>query len=81
MIQLFKEDIYPRKWKTYMHVHTFHGNFLISQKLGAIRMSIKRQVEMSLHHTTPRNKRKTKTVKWLNPKTTCQMKETRYIKV
>ena len=28
MIQLFKEDIYPIKWKTYMHVHMFHGNFL-----------------------------------------------------
>lgn len=58
----------------------FMATFFISQKLGAKRMSNKRQVEMSLYHTTPRNKR-TKTVKWLNPKTACQMKETRYIKV
>lgn len=57
MIQLFKEDIYPRKLKTYMHVHCFMATFFISQKLGAIRMSIKRQVETSFYHTTLRYKR------------------------
>ena len=57
MIQLFKEDIYPRKLKTYMHVHCFMATFFISQKLGAIRMSIKRQVETGFCYTTPRYKR------------------------